>query len=195
MFSGVILAGGASSRLGMDKNFVTVGGMQLIQRVVSVLKPLCDEVIISTNSPHLFEEYKLKTVKDIHPIGGALAGIHSGLTAMSARRGMFVACDMPFLNGRLIEYMKNQNEADAVVPIWNGKYEPLHAVYSKNCLGAIKRSIASGIKKIIHFYDEINVKIVSEEKIKRFDAEGLCFFNINTPADLERARIIAGEND
>lgn len=194
MFSGVILAGGASTRLGTDKNFVKVGGVELIQRVILVLQTICDEVIISTNSPQLFEKYNLKTVQDIHPAGGALAGIHAGLTAMSAVRGVFVACDMPFLKSGLIEYLKEQDDADVVVPLWNGKYEPLHAVYSKNCVGAIRRSLAAGIKKIIHFYNEVKVKAVPEEEIKRFDEEGLCFFNINTPADLERARIIAGEN-
>lgn len=194
MLSGIILAGGKSSRLGVDKSFVKVGGVELIERVISVLEPICDEIIISTNFPKPFERYGFKTVVDIHPIGGALAGIHAGLTAMSAQRGIFVACDMPFLNRKLIEYMRAQDNADAIVPVWKGEYEPLHAIYSKNCLGAIRRSLASGKKRIISFYEDIKVKVVSEEEVMRFDPEGLTFFNINTLADLERAKIIAREN-
>jgi molybdopterin-guanine dinucleotide biosynthesis protein A len=90
--------------------------------------------------------------------------------------------------------MRAQDNADAIVPVWKGEYEPLHAIYSKNCLGAIRCSLASGKKRIISFYEDIKVKVVSEEEVMRFDPEGLTFFNINTLGDLERAKIIAREN-
>jgi len=95
-----------------------------------------------------------------------------------------VTCDMPFLNLGLLRYMVGMAPGhDVIIPRLGEKLEPLHALYSKNCLKPIERLIERGDFKIIHFFPEAWVRYV-----ERFDPEHLSFFNINTPEDLERAR-------
>ncbi len=188
----IVLAGGKGKRLGTDKAFLSIGGRVLIEGIVEKMAQIGDEVIIVTNSPQRYDHLEARLVGDIAPGKGALGGIYSGLRAAHSDHSLVVACDMPFLDLRLLRYMILLSSGqDVVIPRVGGLTEPLHAIYSKQCLQPIERLLAAGGLKIIDFFPEVRVRYVEEHEIKLFDPQCLSFFNINTPADLEKARDLA----
>lgn len=191
----IVLAGGRSLRLGQDKASAIIGNKSLIQRVITIIAQLSTEIIVVTSQDqdirYPARHPKVKTVVDLYPGRGSLGGIYSGIVAASFFHSLVVACDMPFLNLALLRYMINLSPAfDIVVPRVGDKMEPLHAVYSKNCLGPISVLLQQGKLKVTDLFDEVKVRYVEEAEMDRFDASRLSFFNINTPADLDRARIL-----
>jgi molybdopterin-guanine dinucleotide biosynthesis protein A len=190
--SGIVLAGGQSSRLGIDKSFINVNGQSLIERIVAKLTRLSDDVIIVTNSPDEYDHLEARLVGDIYPGKGALGGIYSGLRAAANAYSLVVACDMPFLDLNLLRYMIIlAREHDVVIPRIGGLPEPLHAIYSKNCLEPIDRLLARGGLKIIDFFSEVRVRYVEEGEVDIFDPQHLSLFNVNTLNDLEEMKKLA----
>jgi len=190
--SGIVLAGGQSSRLGMDKSFVNANGQPLIEHIVAKLTRLSDDVIIVTNSPENYNHLEAKLVGDIYPGKGALGGIYSGLRAAMNAHSLVVACDMPFLDLNLLRYMiLLACGHDVVIPRIGGFPEPLHAIYSKSCLEPIDRLLARGGLKIIDFFPEVRVRYVEESEVDIFDPQHLSFFNVNKPSDLVKMKKLA----
>lgn len=187
----IILAGGKSSRLGRNKAIQVIEGKSLIQRVVDRLAIMSTEIIIVTargEAVPFSSSVKTRTVADIYPGKGPLAGIYSGLTVSSSLRAIVVGCDTPFLSVSLLEYMTQICTAfDIVVPLIKNEVEPLCAVYSKNCLAPIQQLLERDERQIIGFFDMVKVKYLEEDQINRFDPEHLSFFNINNQADLDSA--------
>jgi molybdopterin-guanine dinucleotide biosynthesis protein A len=190
--SGIVLAGGQSSRLGMDKSFVNANGQPLIEHIVAKLTKLSDDVIIVTNSPENYNHLEAKLVGDIYPGKVALGGIYSGLRAATNAHSLIVACDMPFLDLNLLRYMiLLASGHDVVIPRIGGFPEPLHAIYSKSCLEPIDRLLARGGLKIVDFFPEVRVRYVEESEVDIFDPQHLSFFNVNTPSDLAKMKKLA----
>jgi len=188
----IVLAGGESKRLGADKAFLRIGDRVLIEEVVEKVARIGDEVIIVTNSPQKYDYLEVRLVGDIYPGKGVLGGIYSGLRAARHDYGLVVACDMPFLDLRLLRYMiLLSSDYDVVIPRVGGLTEPLHAIYSKECLQPIEGLLSAGSLRVVEFFPEVRVRYVEEEEISLFDPQFISFFNINTPADLERARSLA----
>jgi molybdopterin-guanine dinucleotide biosynthesis protein A len=195
--SGIVLAGGKSLRLGHDKITEKVGDTSLIEKVVSHLEPLSEEIIIVTAGerafPQLAGHLKVKAASDIFPGRGSLGGIYTGLVRSSSFYNIVVAADMPFLNEPLLRYMIEASDGfDFVLPRVGKWFEPLHAVYSRNCVPAIKTILDRGKRVIVELFNYVKVRYIEEEEIDRFDPGHLSFFNINTWEDLERAKKIAG---
>lgn len=193
----IVLAGGKSLRLGRDKVLVTIGGQSLLQRVVSHLSTICHEVIIVSASarelPELAGAAGLRQVVDIFPGRGPLGGIYTGLKTSGHRHNLVVASDMPFLNEALLKYMVAQAEGfDAVIPKVGEYVEPLHAVYSTECLSPMEDMIRQDRLSVHRLLGMVRVRYVTAEEIDRFDPAHLSFFNINTRADMDRARRLAG---
>jgi molybdopterin-guanine dinucleotide biosynthesis protein A len=193
----IILAGGRSSRLGRNKALQVVGGKTLIQWAVDRLDTLSTEIIIATAQGEAIpcsSATMIKTVADIHPGKGPLAGIHAGLLASFSRRAVVVGCDTPFFSVGLLEYMTQTSPVfDVVVPRVKETVEPLCAIYSKNCVAPIHELLKQNELRIIELFPMVRVRYVEEDEIDRFDPEHLSFFNINTQADLEMARTVATE--
>ncbi|GBE27983.1 putative molybdenum cofactor guanylyltransferase [bacterium BMS3Bbin03] len=182
----VILAGGKNSRIGRNKAFLQIGDNTFIERIVAKLKSLFENIIIVTNTPTDYEFPGIKLIKDIIPDKGPLGGIYSGLNFSSDFYNFFVACDMPFLNLDFIDYMCNRVEGyDLVIPYVNGRYEPLHAIYSKNCSVPIKMQLKENNLKITDFFNQVKINKINEQEISRFDPEFQSFININTIKDFE----------
>jgi len=193
----IILAGGKSSRLGRSKALQLIEGKSLIQRVVDRLAILSTEIITVTAHGEAIpcsSVVRIKTVADIYPRKGPLVGIYSGLIASSSSRAIVVGCDTPFLSASLLEYMSQTcSTFDVVVPRIKNKLEPLCAVYSKNCLVPIQELLEQDELRIRKLFSMVKVKYVEEDEINSFDPEHLSFFNINSQADLDRARKLAAE--
>ncbi|MEE3141171.1 MAG: molybdenum cofactor guanylyltransferase [Chloroflexota bacterium] len=196
--SGVILAGGLSRRLGRDKALVSISDQPLIQRVIERVEQLSQEILVVVADQNRAADLPLaqehRVVFDRYPGTRSLGGIFSGLDAASNGWTLVVACDMPFLNLALLRRMMALTEdADAVVPLIDGRPEPTHALYSKACLPFIEPRLISGDLKISGFYDQVRVRYLSEEDVAALDPEFLSFFNVNTPEDLDRALSLAAQ--
>jgi molybdopterin-guanine dinucleotide biosynthesis protein A len=197
--SSIILAGGKSLRLGHDKVLEKIGDKSLLEQVVSRIDSFSKDIIIVTAPERTFAPLanhpKVKIVSDIFPGQGSLGGIYTGLVESSSFYNLVVAADMPFLNESLARYMIEKSDGfDFVLPRVNNLFEPLHAVYSKNCIAPIKSILEQGKKVIVELFDYVKVRYIEAEEIERFDPKHLSFFNINTKADLDLARDIPGGN-
>jgi len=190
MVSVAILAGGQSKRMGRDKALLPAGDQVLLERVIDRVKPLSDDVFISTNSPDRYGQFGLRCVVDVYPGKAALGGIYSALLAAHHPYVLVVACDMPLLNTALLQYLVDlAPTADAIVPMVNAPHpETLHAVYSKKSLPAIEACLQNNDLRVLSFFDHINVRYVDRSEIAPFDPEFLSFVNVNTPADWEEFR-------
>ena len=189
--TGIILAGGKNARMGKKKSFLKVENARLIDRILGVYHEIFSEVVIVTNDPLFYTEFASAVlVTDIYKDKGALGGIYTGLFFASYNYSFIAACDMPFLNTDFICHLIEQaDKYDIVVPKLSDGFQPLHAIYSKNCLPAIKRHLLADKLKITSFYKELRVFPVPEEQIKPFNKDGRLFLNINTPEDLEVNRL------
>ena len=195
--SSIILAGGKSSRLGREKHAEVIAGKSLIERVISRLQPLSTEILLvisQSQSEISFSLPEVKTLVDIYPRKGSLGGIYTGLVNSTHTNNIVVACDMPFLNPDLLGYMIDLSpDFDIVIPRIGTELEPLHAVYSKNCIAPMKDLIERGHFKIDRFFDSVKVRYIEEKELNRLDPEHMSFFNINTQEDLEKAIMLAEE--
>lgn len=133
-----------------------------------------------------------RTVVDLYPGKGSLGGIYTGLTYSNSFYNLVVACDMPFLNTALLRHMISLSTGfDVVIPRLDDNIEPLHAVYSRNCASFIEEQLKRDDLRIRGFFDSVKVRYIEKEELERFDPEHLSFFNVNTEADLVKARTMA----
>jgi molybdopterin-guanine dinucleotide biosynthesis protein A len=193
--TGIILAGGKNLRLGRNKALEIIGGKTVIERVIASLSRIVNTIIIVTadGKNHLMPLPDARFVADLYPGKGPLGGIYSGVSSSSTDLNIVVACDMPFLSTDLLQHMLELAHGfDAVVPrTRESLFEPLHAVYSRNCLPVIKSHVESGKLSIRAFLAEVKVRYIEEDECRRYDPELLSFFNMNRQADYERALKIA----
>lgn len=188
--TGLILLGGKSSRYGSNKAFVELDGVRLVERVAAVMKSIFHRVILLTNTPNEYSYLQLPMVQDLIKGFGPMGGIYTGLMTMQDDAGFFVACDMPFLNSKLIRHMVEVRGAfDAVVPRMDWMLEPLHALYSKKCLPAIQEAIGRDEHQILKCFARMRVRYIDEEELRLWDQDLRSFFNINKPQDLPEARL------
>jgi molybdopterin-guanine dinucleotide biosynthesis protein A len=183
--TGIILAGGKSSRYGSNKALVELNGTRLIERAVGVMRAVFQEVILVTNTPSDYAFLELPMVPDLIKGLGPIGGVYTGLETISGKAGFIIACDMPFLHEGLIRHMAEvRQNFDAVVPRIGWMIEPLHALYTKNCLPVIKASIEAHEYQIAKCLQKLRVKYLEKEELLAFDPELMSFFNINEPKDL-----------
>jgi molybdopterin-guanine dinucleotide biosynthesis protein A len=181
--------------MGQEKAFMVVGGQPVIERVLARVKPLSDDLFISTNSPEQYEQLGLPLVGDVYPNKGALGGIYSAIEAARYKHVLIVACDMPFLNVRLLQYLISlAHSAEVVAPmIKPPQPETMHAIYSKLCLPSIETRLLANRLRIIGFFDEVSVRYVERDEVSRFDPNFYSFLNMNTPEEWQRLQAIAQE--
>ncbi len=137
-----IQAGGQSSRMGEDKSFVPYNGRPMIETVLAHVADLGAETFIVTNNPEPYAYLGVETVGDIYPDHGPLGGIFTAVSHATHPHTLVVACDMPWLERPLLQYLISlRHTADVVVPLWDKFPEPLHAIYSKACLSPIEDNL------------------------------------------------------
>lgn len=198
--SGIILAGGEGSRIGGYKALKKLSGIPLILHVVRKLQPFFGELLIITNHPGYLNLIKadlkeIRIINDEYLSGqtskSSLVGIYTGLKNSNFSQSFIVACDMPFLNLDLINYLTGRLENfNAVVPEINGFIEPLHAIYAQECLVSFHKAILKAEFKVSNVLSSLVVNYVKQKEIAAFDPHCLSIFNINRPEDLEKAEKI-----
>jgi molybdopterin-guanine dinucleotide biosynthesis protein A len=174
--------------MGENKAFIKIEGIPIIKRIHDLFKELFHEVIIVTNQKDLFSDFDSRIYSDLIPDQGALGGLYTGLFFSSFHHSFCVACDMPFIRKSLVQYLiENMDDEDVIVPRTKDGLQPLHAIYSKDCLDPIRKIIEEG-KAIIDFYYLVKVRIVDEKNFLSLDPERESFINVNTPEELRSVR-------
>jgi molybdopterin-guanine dinucleotide biosynthesis protein A len=181
--------------MGEDKALKTFLGRPLIQRVTERLAPIAQEVIVTTNNPEDYRFLRLPLFPDLKPGRGALGGLYTAIASAAHPTVAVVACDMPFASAALLEAASRllvAERADVVIPKSDEGYEPLHAVYRRaTCLPAIEAALEADQWKVIAWFPQVNVRILTADEIKRYDPSGLAFWNVNTPEEFSKAEELA----
>ncbi len=195
MLTVCIQAGGASSRMGEDKALKPFLGRPLIQRVVERLSPIADEMVVTTNRPEDYQFLGLRLTPDLKPGRGALGGLYTAVASASHPLVAVVACDMPFASPTFLEAASQlmvQEEADVVIAKTEEGYEPIHAIYRRaTCLPAIESAIDADQWKVIAWFPQVKVRVLTSDEVKAFDPDGLAFWNVNTPEEFIQAEQLA----
>jgi molybdopterin-guanine dinucleotide biosynthesis protein A len=195
--TGIILAGGKAKRLShTDKALLEFRGQTLLERRVALLKPLCREIIVVSNSTNTYRAEGFRVVKDVEEGIGPLMGLYSGLASSKTQRCFVTACDMPFLKRELFDCLKSYSKTwDSVIPRIGEYVEPLFSFYSVRCLAAIEKALSQKLRRIVSFFDSVKIRYVEEAEIRKHDRELLSFRNINTIQDLRNAERLAKQLD
>jgi len=181
--------------MGEDKALKTFLGRPLIQRVIERVSQMADEIIVTTNRPQEYGFLNLRLIADLKPGRGALGGLYTAIASATHPIVAVIACDMPFASPRLIEAMSRllvEEEADVVIAKGDEGYEPLHAVYRRDtCLPAIEKSIEADQWKVIAWFPQVKVRVLTPEEVKLYDPNNLAFWNVNTPEEFAKAEKLA----
>jgi molybdopterin-guanine dinucleotide biosynthesis protein A len=190
-----VLAGGASRRMGSDKSFVLLDGRPLIQHVLERLAPLSCPIMMITNDPERYERFRVPMFSDLVRQRGSLGGLYTALSLSKSDAVLCVACDMPFLNPTLLSYLGALLDShDAAVPVVDGHYQTLHAVYRKSCLPHMARALQMNRLRISDCLRDAAVRWVDECELRQFDPDLQSFMNVNTPANLQQAELNPGKS-
>ena len=149
--SAIILAGGQSSRMGFDKQFLQIKERRVMEIVISKLKKEFDEIIIVTNKPECYTDFDDKIVSDIIKGMGPLSGLHVGLKNSSSNYAYFIACDMPNINIDYIRYMKKNietNNPDACVTKCDEWIEAFNGFYSRRIYEKIEKHLKDNNRSV-----------------------------------------------
>ena len=175
----IIMAGGESRRMGVDKSMLPIKGFALIETIAEQLRGSFSQILISANEVEKLAFLDLPIIRDRVLGQGPLMGIASALEASDNELNFVVACDIPYIDLCYIRRMLTEADGvDAVIPTTGDeKYEPLFAVYRKSALGAINGVLSSGGRKISDIFGRCSVKFIKLEARR--------FTNLNTMADFE----------
>jgi len=198
--SAAILAGGLSRRMGADKALLRLvpDGPTLIERVVSAVRAVADELLIVANDDRL-AHLGLPIVPDAYLGAGSLGGIYSAVAAAAHDHCLVVACDMPFLSASLLRAMAAEpRDYDVLAPYLvvgenrqgggKGVYETLHAIYGRAALPAMREQLEAENYRIVGFFPQVRVQPLPETYLRRHDPDLRSIFNANTPERLAEAR-------
>ena len=184
MLTGAVLAGGQSRRYGKNKALETYDGKRLVDRNVEILRGFCSPVLVVAGNLEPFLGVAATLVADLKPGEGPLQAIYTALL-FSPTDSIFIrAVDMPFFVPEMAQLMlAAQKNHHVVVPIFNGRPEPLTAIYHRRCLTAIADALEQGERRATAFYKSVDVREIPESRLRVVDPLGLSFKNINTPED------------
>lgn len=185
--TGIILAGGKSSRMGSDKGILDLNGKKFIEHIIEAIKPNVDEIMIIANNDN-YSNFLFPVYKDLILDRGPIGGIYTGLSKTKTEKNIIVSCDIPFVTSELIKHIiDNSKGADIAVPVYKGNSEPLCAVYNKKTTKEIHQLILNNelkMHKVIQHF--ITREIFINESDKFYNAKLL--LNINTPEELKRQK-------
>lgn len=182
----IILAGGKSTRMGFDKQFLKIDKRRLMHSIINKLNKEFDEIIIVTNKPEHYIGLSHKITKDILKEKGPLGGIHAGLNIASSKYSLVIACDMPNINMDYIRYMKGRMGEHGCTTEFMEWIEPFCSYYSKEIIGDIEKYL-SGKKRNIHdLLKGLNFSYIKESVARNYSPSWDMFLNLNTKEDLDK---------
>ncbi|MBL7127967.1 MAG: molybdenum cofactor guanylyltransferase [Ignavibacteria bacterium] len=193
--TGIILSGGKSKRMGMNKSLLKIGNKSLIEIINELLSGLFANIILSTNEPQLYKFLKLKSFKDIYINKGPLSGIHSGLINSKTNKNFIISCDMPFMTSEMIEYLVNcECNKSIIVAKAEDFVQQLCGLYDKSCLPIIEKILSENIVnenrnvqqekrgcQVLELINRADTEIIDAETLPFYNKD--LFFNMNSSDD------------
>jgi molybdopterin-guanine dinucleotide biosynthesis protein A len=193
--TGVVLAGGRSSRFGANKALADWRGTTLIESVVnSLLKVLPSVIVVTKNASELafLKSERVSVIEDLCRDGHPMGGLFTALRSLKTGHAFVAACDMPFVRPELIEALwLSRADYDAVIPVWKDVRQPLCGVYARGCVGMIRSSIDADALGIARLFDVLRTRFMLESEVLGVDPQGISFMDIDTREDYERAKGLA----
>ena len=183
--TGIILAGGKSSRMGTDKGFVIYKNKAFIQHIIEAINPLVDDIIIVSNNPD-YDVFRLNRINDLIENAGPLAGVYTGLHFTTTENNLVVSCDVPLINSETLSLLIDEidEESDVVQLESQGKTMPLIATYKKQCATTFYSLLNEGERRLRVALNQLKVKTIPLDK----DHEKFTK-NINTPNNLKEIEL------
>jgi len=185
--TGVILAGGKSSRMEINKSFLKLGNQTIIEKIVNLMKSLFKKVIIITNSPEEYRFLQSPFYEDVYKWKGPLSGIHSALIHSTTEKVFVISCDVPLMSAEMIKYIVDYKSSKPVKFCEAaGYYQTLVRVYSKSLITEIEKVIGNEQIKdrsIHQFLKNIDAEIIHPQELSFYKDE--VFYNVNKPEDYE----------
>ncbi len=181
----IILAGGKSSRMGFDKQFLTIDNRRLMTSIIKKLEAEFDEIIIVTNRPEEYLGLGHRITKDLIRDKGPLGGIHAGLSISSSLYSLVMACDMPNINMDYVRFMKANIGKDGITTRYLDWIEPFCSFYSKHIVRDIESYLGTGKRSINHLLESLDINYIKEAEARKFSPNWHMFLNLNTKDDLE----------
>jgi molybdenum cofactor guanylyltransferase len=191
--TGVLLAGGKSRRMGRDKRVLAVGEQTLLARSLTALRSVFQHVLVIVAQDTAAIETDAPVLRDVIPDCGSLGGLYTGLKEARTDWVFAAACDMPFVHSAAImHFVGLKHEGDVVMAKLPHGLQPMHALYHRNCLPVMENLIQARDFKIHRLVDHpsLRVRVVLPEELHLLDPEARSFYNINTPDDLDAARVL-----
>jgi len=188
---GFILVGGASSRMGKDKARLMLGGRTSVELIATALQSVTQ--LISTVGWSQQTPGALPNLPDLREEWGPLAGIEAALRNAKSTHCLVVACDFPFVNGKLFERLLGlTDDSDAIIPLQDDdRPQPLCAVYRvETCLRATEAAIAAGEHSPRALLDRVRTRYVPFIELSPLGGSEYFFFNVNTPENYQQAQQI-----
>ena len=192
--SAVILSGGKSARMGRPKALLPFDDKPLIAHLVERLSQRFSDIVVVAAPDQPLPSLPVTLVHDTVAYQGPVGGIYYGLRAIHGTAAFVTSCDVPFLQLPFIDYLvsqldHNSRDYDVVVPVWEDRLQPLHAVYRRSVIPHLQDQLATQRLRPVYLYDTVPTRQVPAAEIKRFDPEGLSFLNMNTQADYQAALV------
>jgi molybdenum cofactor guanylyltransferase len=185
--SAFILAGGKSTRMGVDKAFLEWNGRSLLARALDLARSVARDVRI-VGSRKKFAEFA-PVVEDGFLDCGPLAGIHAALRASATELNLMLAVDMPFVSVASLRYLighaRSAAEAAVIVAKTRGRWQPLCAIYRPEFAVVAENALRAGQNKIGRLFDQVPVRVIEEKELKDAGFSFNIFRNLNTPDDLQ----------
>lgn len=186
--SAIILTGGKSSRMGRPKALLPFAGEPLIVHTIRLLQKFFSDIVVVAAPGQELPPLPVTLTRDEVAYQGPVGGILYGLQTAREEVCFVTSCDAPFLNPVLIAYLLSlASDYDVVVPHWEKRLQPLHAVYRRSVAPLLQAQLARGELRPIFLYKKVRTREVTEEEIRRFDPEGLSLWNMNSPEDYQAA--------
>lgn len=172
----------------IPKGFIVVHGERIIDRNIRLLRTLFGRIFLSTNEPERYFYTGAILVGDVMHQKGPMTGIYSVLSSPGVAEVFVTACDMPFINVILIQFLIEnwRRGIDALIPVYRNRPEPLFGIYSRSIADAMAGSISRGERSLQNFLGNIDVLYINENEVRKRDPEGKSFVNINTLEDYQR---------
>ena len=175
--------------MGAPKALLPFAGEPLIVHIVRMLRGLFDEVVVVAAPGQELPAMPVTLAHDRVAHQGPVGGLCAGLAAATADMCFVTSCDSAFLRPPLISHLLSRSPSyDVVVPHWQGRLQPLHAVYRRRVLGHLEEQLARNELRPVFLFAKVRTLTIDEDEIRRFDADGSSFVNLNTPEDYEAAQ-------
>ena len=184
----LILAGGEIKRIPFLIGFLDIREGRILEVSIQRLRKIFNRIILSTNMPEYYYYLGLPMVGDIIQVRGPMTGIFSALSLPDVSDVFVTACDMPDINGILIQYIAGRwrSQYDAVIPVFNNEPQPLFGVYAKSIARRMEEALHHEKRSLKGFLRDSNVLYIQEADVRKIDPEGRSFVNINTMQDFEK---------